>query len=200
MQTGAPNDELARRAQDRFGSPADRNWPARRPRREVPAFGDGWFLRHGRNETIDLIMLGWLISASRCGSRELRKARGDADAMRSVLIETNGSADVPEQTDGDQRIATWQTELGGLEWLESLVRSGRAVSTSRGGYPETYVIHCRDLMAFIEKGLPHERPVWPSDPGDILGERWLGRTTINRDTLARCDPDEWLLVEAWDES
>jgi hypothetical protein len=55
-------------------------------------------------------------------------------------------------------------------------------------------------MAVVEEGLPHERPSWRSDPGDILSDRWLGRTTINHDTLARCDPDEWLLIEAWDES
>jgi hypothetical protein len=27
-----------------------------------------------------------------------------------------------------------------------------------------------------------------------LTDRWLGRTTIDGDTLVRCDPDEWLLV------
>ena len=120
--------------------------------------------------------------------------------MRSVLIETTGSADVPESTDADQRLATWQTGLGGLDWLDPLVSSGRAVATSRGGYPETYLIPCRDFMALLNEGLPHERPAWGTDPGDILSDRWLGRTTINDDTLARCDPDEWLLVEAWDES
>ena len=145
-------------------------------------------------------MLGWLISVSRCGLRTVREARGDADAMRSVLIETTGSADVPESTDADQRLATWQTGLGGLDWLDPLISSGRAVATSRGGYPETYLIPCRDFMALLNEGLPHERPAWGTDPGDILSDRWLGRTTINDDTLARCDPDEWLLVEAWDES
>jgi len=55
-------------------------------------------------------------------------------------------------------------------------------------------------MALIDEGLPDERQCWHSDPGDILSDRWLGRTTINGELLARCDPDEWLLVEAWDES
>jgi hypothetical protein len=145
-------------------------------------------------------MLGWLISVSRCGSPTLREARGDAGAMRSLLIETTGSAAVPKATDADQRIATWQAGLGGLDWLDSLVSSGRGMSTSHGGYPEAYLIPCQDFMALVEEGLPHEHPSWRSDPGDILTDRWLGRTTVNSDTLARCDPDEWLLVEAWDES
>jgi hypothetical protein len=145
-------------------------------------------------------MLGWLISVSRCGSRTLREARSDADAMRSLLIETTGSSDVPESTDADPRIATWQTGVGGLDWLDPLVSSGRAVSTSRGGYPETYLIRCRDFVARLDEGLPDERPVWGTDPGDVLSDRWLGRTTVDSDTLARCEPDEWLLVKAWDES
>ena len=69
-----------------------------------------------------------------------------------------------------------------------------------GGDPETYLIPSRDFMALIDEGLPDERQCWHSDPGDILSDRWLGRTTINGELLARCDPDEWLLVEAWDES
>src|SRR5205807_891763 len=100
-----------------------RDGAGRRPRR---------YVRHGCRETIHLVMLGWLISVSRCGSRALREARGDADAMRSILIETTGSADVPKSTDADQRLATWQTGLGGLDWLDPLVSSGRAVATSRG--------------------------------------------------------------------
>lgn len=145
-------------------------------------------------------MLGWLISISRCGSRTLREARGDAEAMRSLLVETTGSADVPESTDADQRIATWQAGLGGLDWLDPLVSGGRAVSTSRGGYPETYLIFCQDFIALLDKGLPHERPAWVTDPGDVVTDRWLGRTTVDGDALAQCDRDEWLLVEAWDES
>jgi hypothetical protein len=52
----------------------------------------------------------------------------------------------------------------------------------------------------LTKGLPDERPTWGFDAGDILMDGWLGRTTIDAETLAQCDPDEWLLVDAWDES
>ena len=145
-------------------------------------------------------MLGWLISVSRCGSQALRDARGDADKMRSVLTSETGSPDVPESTDRDTRIATWQTGLGGLKWLDELVSSGRAASTSRGGYPETYLITCRDFTSRLEGGLPNERPVWRTEAGDILTDSWIGKTEILTEALAQCDPDEWLLVEAWDES
>jgi hypothetical protein len=29
---------------------------------------------------------------------------------------------------------------------------------------------------------------------------WEGKTTIDEAALDSCDPEEWLLVEAWDES
>lgn len=145
-------------------------------------------------------MLGWLISVHLCGTRVLREARGDADALRSLLLETTGSGNVPASTDADERIAIWQTGPCGLDWLERLVSTGRALSTSHGGYPENYLVLCRDFMALLDDGLPDERPLWRSDPGDTVTDRWLGRTTIDGDALARCDPDAWLLVEAWDES
>lgn len=116
-------------------------------------------------------MLGWLISVSRCASPALREARGDADAMRSTLIETTGSQDVPQSTDTDPRIATWQTGLGGTDWLQELVKEGRAASTRRGGYPDTYLIQGRDFMTLLVEGLPYERPRWGADAGDILTDR-----------------------------
>ena len=145
-------------------------------------------------------MLGWLITVYRCGSRTLREARGDADAMRSVLVETTGAPTVSESTDADARIATWQTGLGGTAWLTHLVTRGRALSTSRGGYPDTYLIHCRDFATRLDEGLPEEHSAWIAGVDDILTDRWLGRTTIDTEMLAQCDPDEWLLVTVWDES
>ena len=143
-------------------------------------------------------MLGWLIIVSRCEPRAVREARGDADAIRQLLIETTGSADVPESS--EERIATWQAGPGGVEWLGRLVRLGRAVATSHAGYPNAYLILCQDVVTLVEAGLPNEYPVWSTGPHDILTDRWLGRTTINHDRLARLDRNEWLLVNAWDES
>jgi hypothetical protein len=59
--------------------------------------------------------------------------------------------------------STWQTGLGGIDWLDPLVSSGRAASMSHGGYPETYLISCRDFMTRLDEGLPHERPTWGAD-------------------------------------
>jgi len=49
-------------------------------------------------------------------------------------------------------------------------------------------------------GQPLAREVWISGETDILTSQWAGRTLIDRDEAAKCGDDEWLLVEAWDES
>jgi hypothetical protein len=115
-------------------------------------------------------------------------------------METTGSAEVPKQTDDDPRIATWQTGLDGVDWLTQLVANGRALSTTRSGYPDTYTIPCRDFITRLDEGLPGEHATWVASPHDIIVGSGPRQTTIDTETLALCDPNEWLLVEAWDES
>ena len=44
------------------------------------------------------------------------------------------------------------------------------------------------------------RGPWGCDEGDVLTARWDDKTVIDRAAAVSCRPDEWLLVEAWDES
>jgi hypothetical protein len=75
------------------------------------------------------------------------------------------------------------------------------VSTSYGGYPETYLIVCRDFMALLDNGLPHERPVWAPIPATSSATAGLvERQSTAKRSRGAIRTDEWLLVEAWDES
>jgi hypothetical protein len=44
------------------------------------------------------------------------------------------------------------------------------------------------------------RDRWLSGAGDLITNKWEGKTMVDGDAIALCRPDEWLLVEAWDES
>jgi len=46
------------------------------------------------------------------------------------------------------------------------------------------------------------RDNWLCDPWDVItdADKWEGKTVVDRDAVTLCRPDEWLLVEAWDES
>lgn len=98
------------------------------------------------------------------------------------------------------RLAVWQTGIDGLDWLDALVEQGRAVSLGRSGYPTSYTARIEDLRPTVLNGPPDANAVWRHDPGDILTDKWCGKTTTDRSALSACRPDEWVLIEAWDES
>ena len=98
-------------------------------------------------------------------------------------------------------LARWQTHLYGLDWLDRLVQAGKVVLVAdNNGYPLRYTGHARDLLPLLTDTPPNARAVWVADAGDILLSEWAGKTEIHPDEIAKCRPDEWLLVETWDES
>ena len=99
---------------------------------------------------------------------------------------------------GAQRIAVWQTGLGGLDWIGALVSAGTAVEYGNG-YPFTFYIRSGDVRPHLANP-PYENFQWTMDHGDIIGEEWLGRTTMDHEAAKAIEPDEWLYVTAWDES
>jgi hypothetical protein len=98
------------------------------------------------------------------------------------------------------RLAVWQTGLGGMNWIYGLAKKGLAVHLGGGGYPFRYSARTEHVRPKVLEGPPLAKPVWGYNPGDILMDKWCGKTTIDRGALDACSPNEWNLVEAWDES
>jgi len=98
------------------------------------------------------------------------------------------------------RIAVWQSGVDGLDWLHREVGAGRAINLGGDGYPVRYTATAGTLLPKILDSPPAAREDWLLEAGDIVTEKWEGRTALDRDAAAQCLPDEWLLVEAWDES
>jgi hypothetical protein len=125
-------------------------------------------------------MLGWHISVFR---------QADGGAMPAASGSAKGG-----------RVAVWQTGLGGLKWIDVLVGEGRVVDLGGNGYPCWYTAQVRHLVQRIVDGPPEALNPWVYGPDDVLTEAWEGRTVIDRAAADHCRPDEWLLVEVWDES
>lgn len=125
-----------------------------------------------------VVMLGWHISVYRI----------------SEPISSNSSIKVGE------RVAVWQAGLSGLNWIDDLVQKGEAVSKGGNGYPTLYLILKRHLEVVLKEGPPSVHDVWHIGPLDIIGPDYEGKTVISEEVLNKCASDEWLLVEAWDES
>lgn len=112
-----------------------------------------------------------------------------------------GAAPAAWDTEQGDRVAVWQTGLHGLDWLDALVTSGDATNLGGDGYPYRYTVRLSSLMGSIQQGPPHARDTWIFEAGDIIDwSKWPGKTTVYEDVLAKCEPDEWLMVVAWDES
>jgi hypothetical protein len=97
------------------------------------------------------------------------------------------------------RIAVWQSAIAGLRWIDELVKSGAAIAASTDGYPSVFYAKAVDVVPRLDVP-PEVQRIWLSGADDILTEEWAGRIVVNQGTAATCTPDEWLLIEAWDES
>jgi hypothetical protein len=119
--------------------------------------------------------------------------------MISVYRQSNGgSTPASFGTQQGDRLAVWQTGPVGIRWLDELVEQQKAVHLGGNGYPIRYTATAADVVPRIRDDPPGAKPVWTHDPGDIVTSDWLGKTTYFFEGAMRAD--EWLIVEAWDES
>jgi hypothetical protein len=99
-----------------------------------------------------------------------------------------------------ERLAVWQTGLFGLDWLDELAKEGKAINLGVQQLLGRYTARAEHVLPRVTGGPPGAKEIWSSGPFDILTEKWDGKTVIDRSGASACRPDEWLVIEAWDES
>ena len=113
---------------------------------------------------------------------------------------------VPDQRDADElstkevQLAIWQASINGIDWLDELVRQGKAEDLGGDGYPCRYTAVAKDLLPEFSSGPPsHDSPTVIGD--DYVHPRgWTGDAEIDHTGIAECPPDEQLFIEAWNSS
>ena len=87
----------------------------------------------------------------------------------------------------------------GLDWIDALVKEGKANDLGGGGYPLRYSALAKDFLPTLLNGIP--RPAGSPIIGDdyYLPAGWIGAPEI-RQTLSAVPGDQLLLVNAWDQS
>ena len=119
----------------------------------------------------------------------------------SVHSQTNGGGEPAKaQHECEISLATCQTGLRGIDWLDDLVKRSDAIELRGTGYPSLFTAKAMHILPLLSPKPPMARDVWQCDPDDILTEKWDGRTVLNTQAISECSPEEWLLVVAWDES
>jgi hypothetical protein len=114
--------------------------------------------------------------------------------------QNDGSMPATFHTEEGARLAVWQSGIGGLDWLDELVKQKKAIDLGGDGYPMRFTATARHIIPQLRNGPPHAKRYWTYDPGDIILPGWLGKTTKDPEVMDACRQDEWLLIEAWDES
>ena len=67
------------------------------------------------------------------------------------------------------------------------------------GYPSRYTGQSQYILPSVKDGPPLANSVWSAGAGDIVISKWDGKTVLDHVAMDACRPDEWLLIDAWDE-
>lgn len=114
--------------------------------------------------------------------------------------ESGGTSPASLGASRGDRLATWQAGIGGLQWIDELVKQGLAVCLGGHGYPTEYTAPLEHVRAPVLEGPPHANARWLLGEGDVVTGVWAGQTTIDEEALRAGDPHEWVLIVVWDES
>lgn len=99
-----------------------------------------------------------------------------------------------------RRVAMWETSLWGLDWLDELAKEGKAVNLGVEVLLGRYTAPAQHILPRIAGGAPGAHPKVSMTGGDISTMKFIDGTNIDRAELDACRPDEWLVIEAWDQS
>lgn len=97
----------------------------------------------------------------------------------------------------DYRLATWESAVDGIRWLDKLVENN-AATKSGDGYPLRYKAIAAHVLPIIVSAPPKHDGTPVMDGDYVLPGRWTGAVDINRKNIAECSADEPLVIEVWD--
>lgn len=109
--------------------------------------------------------------------------------------------DIGDRLDGPP-LAVWQADSEGLDWIDDLVGTGQVSLIWNGhGYPNRYTAPSKYICPILLAGPPHARDIWAIGEGEtVVGPISRLGSRINREAIEACAPEEWLVIEVWDES
>jgi len=112
-----------------------------------------------------------------------------------------GSSPAKSESERGNSIAAWLTDMNGLNWLEALVKTGKAIDLGGNGYPMTFTTTAEDLIPQLVQGPPQAlRTFHPCETLSAFANRDSETTVTGLVESAGCRMGEWLLIHAWDQS
>jgi hypothetical protein len=112
-----------------------------------------------------------------------------------------GSSAAKPESERGNLIAAWLTDMNGLNWLEALVKAGKAIDLGGNGYPKTFTTTAEDLIPQLVHWPPQALETFHlCEALSDLAKRDSETTVTGLVESAGCRMGEWLLIHAWDQS
>lgn len=125
-------------------------------------------------------MLGWYFSVCR--------QKGD------------GTQPADPHAEQGECLATWQARIRGLDWIEELIELGQCKPMHGYGYPYRTTAQARFVLPQILKGPPHAREHFTAASYEIVVGKPHDGPLVHKDRILACPPDDWLIIQIFDES
>ena len=94
-------------------------------------------------------------------------------------------------------LARWSSGgFRGLDWIENLVSEAKAEDLGGNGYPLYYKAKAQFILEALALDVPKNKGQTIIGDNYVMPSDW--RSEIDTSKIAKCDPDQQLIVEAWD--
>ena len=94
-------------------------------------------------------------------------------------------------------LARWSSGgFRGLDWIENLVSEAKAEDLGGNGYPLYYKAKAQFILEALALDVPKNKGQTIIGDDYVMPSDW--RSDIDTSKIAKCDPDQQLIVEAWD--
>lgn len=104
----------------------------------------------------------------------------------------------------ESTLAQWEVAVSGIDWIERLVKDGKAVQLKSGGYPSRYTAKAGVVLPLLKNGgvLPAKDGLWVFgvDAGEEYAQPpdWIDNVQVHAERVAACPPDLDLTIDVWD--
>ena len=94
-------------------------------------------------------------------------------------------------------LARWSSGgFSGLDWIDNLVSEAKAEDLGGNGYPLYYKAKAQFILEALALDVPKNKGQTIIGDDYVMPSDW--RSEIDTSKIAKCDPDQQLIVEAWD--
>ncbi len=97
----------------------------------------------------------------------------------------------------EKALLTWTSGgFDGLDWIDNLVNQAKAEDLGGNGYPFYYKVKAQFVLQALATDTPKNKGQTIIGDDYVMSSDW--RTSIDLSMIKKCDPNQQLIIEAWD--